>query len=144
LRSAARECGSKIGMTLMSKAYSSPAPPEISWCPIPSGVGENGGIWPQTIHWTVWAMAEEGLLELALGEWKRGTLRNHAKAFPEVPYGIFNGPDCWSSRLAGSFEGWSQYEIFNRSTPCPMSPMISWQAFAMLKIAEARKRAGKG
>lgn len=140
LESSARECASKIGLLLMSKAYSSPAPPEISWCPIPRGEGENGGIWPQTIHWTVWAMAEEGLLDLAVDEWTRGTLRNHSKEFAEVPYGIFNGPDCWSSRLAGRFEGWTQYNLFNRALPCPMSPMISWQAFAMMKIAESRKR----
>jgi cellobiose phosphorylase len=143
LQCAAKLCGTKIGMMLMSKAYSSPAPPEISWCPIPSGEGENAGIWPQTIHWTVWAMAEEGLLDLALDEWKKGTLRNHAKAFPEVPYGIFNGPDCWSSRLAGHFEGWTQYNLFSRAGPCPMSPMISWQAFAMLKIDEARRRSSR-
>jgi hypothetical protein len=50
------------------------------------------------------------------------------------------GLDCWSSRLAGRFEGWTQYNLFNRALPCPMSPMISWQAFAMMKIAESRKR----
>ena len=143
LESAARECSSRIGMTLMSKAYPSPAPPDVSWCPIPAGEGENGGIWPQTIHWTVWAMAQEGLLDLALAEWTKGTLQNHSKEFPEVPVGIFNGPDCWSSKLAGSLEGWSQFELFNRLRPCPMCPMISWQAFAMLMIANAKKAAGK-
>jgi hypothetical protein len=141
LLSTAERCGSRIGLMLMSKAYSSPAPNEISWCPIPRGEGENAGVWPQTIYWAVWAMAEEGLIELALSEWKKGTLRNHAKAFPEVPYGIYNGPDCWSSRLAGRFEGWTQYDLFNRATPCPMSPIIAWQAFAMQKIAECRNRA---
>lgn len=141
LTNAVEQCASSIGLMLMSKAYSSPAPPEISWCPIPRGEGENAGVWPQTVYWAVWAMAEEGLLDLALREWKKGTLRNHAKAFPEVPYGIYNGPDCWSSRLAGRFEGWTQYDLFNRATPCPMSPMIAWQAFAMKKIAECRNRA---
>ncbi len=144
LECASRECGTRIGMMLMSKAYPSPAPPDVSWCPIPAGEGENGGIWPQTIHWTVWAMAQEGLLDLALTEWTKGTLQNHSKEFPDVPYGIFNGPDCWSSKLAGSLEGWSQFELFNRLRPCPMCPMISWQAFAMLKIAEAKRTAGKG
>jgi cellobiose phosphorylase len=137
LLSAARECSSSIGLMLMSKAYSSPAPPEVSWCPIPRGEGENGGIWPQTIHWTVWAMANEGLLDEALAEWKKGTLHTHAHTFPEVPYGIYNGPDCWSSRLAGRDEGWTQYNLFNRAMPCPMSPMISWQAFALLMIHQA-------
>ena len=137
LQAAARACGSRIGMLLMSKAYSSPAPHAISWCPIPAGEGENGGIWPQTIHWTVWAMAQEGLLDLAAGEWAHGTLRNHSKEFPQVPYGIFNGPDCWSSRLAGSSEGWTQVNVFNRVGLCPMSPMISWQAFSALQIHRA-------
>jgi hypothetical protein len=144
LTSAVEQCGSSIGLMLMSKAYSSPAPPEISWCPIPCGEGENAGVWPQTIYWIVWAMAEEGMLGLALTEWKKGTLRNHAKAFPEVPYGIYNGPDCWSSRLAGRFEGWTQYDLFNRATPCPMSPMIAWQAFTMRKIDECRRRKTAG
>lgn len=140
LQAAARACGSRIGLLLMSKAYSSPAPHDISWCPIPAGEGENGGIWPQTIHWTVWAMAEEGLLDRAVEEWRYGTLRNHSEEFPEVPYGIFNGPDCWSSRLAGSFEGWTQYDVFNRVGLCPMSPMISWQAFTAMQIDRAVQR----
>lgn len=143
LKSAAHQCSTRIGMMLMSKAYPSPAPPDVSWCPIPAGEGENGGIWPQTIHWTVWAMAEEGLLDLALAEWTKGTLRNHSREFPEVPFGIFNGPDCLTSKLAGSLEGWSQYELFNRLRPCPMCPIISWQAFSMLMIAQNRKRALK-
>jgi cellobiose phosphorylase len=61
LESASRENSTRIGMMLTSKAYSSPGPPDVTWCPIPAGEGENGGIWPQTIHWTVWAMAEEGM-----------------------------------------------------------------------------------
>jgi hypothetical protein len=144
LLSAIRECGSSIGLLVMSKAYSSPAPPEISWCPIPRGEGENGGIWPQTVHWAVWAMAQEGLLEEALEEWKKGTLRTHARNFPEVPYGIFNAPDCWSSRLAGRDEGWTQYNLFNRALPTPMCPAIAWQAFSLLMIQQARTRFAKG
>ena len=141
LLSAVEQCASKIGLLLQSKAYSSPAPPEISWAPLPGGEGENGGIWPQTVHWTVWALAQEGLLDQAFAEWQKSTLRNHARCCPDVPYGIFNGPDCWSSRLAGPFEGWSQYELFNRQVPCPMCPIISWQALSMLQIAKARARA---
>jgi len=140
LNSAVRECESRIGLLLMSKAYSSPPPSEISWCPIPRGEGENGGVWPQASFWAVWAMAEEGLLDPAMTEWKKATLRNHARLFPEVPYGIYNAPDCWSSRLSGSFEGWTQYNLFNRATPCPMSPMIAWQGFTLQKIEAARKR----
>ena len=44
------------------------------------------------------------MLDLALTEWTKGTLQNHSREFPDVPYGIFNGPDCWSSKLAGSLE----------------------------------------
>lgn len=84
LNSAVKECESRIGLLLMSKAYSSPPPSEISWCPIPRGEGENGGVWPQASFWAVWAMAEEGMLDLAMTEWKEATLRNHARRFPEV------------------------------------------------------------
>lgn len=144
MKNAVRECQSRIGLTLISKPYSSPAPPNISWCPIPRGEGENGGVWPQTAYWAVWALAEEGLFDLAMDEWKKATLRNHSKSFPEVPYGIYNAPDCWSSRLAGRFEGWTQYNQFHRATPCPMSPMIAWQAFTLRRIDELRKEKGNG
>jgi hypothetical protein len=121
----------------MSRPYSSPAPDDISWCAIPAGEGENAGIWPQTIHWFVWALTEEGLLEEALAEWKCGTLHRHAVHFPAVPYGIFNGPDCFSSKWAGQRNGWTQSQLLNRGQFVPMNPMIAWQGFSLRKINEA-------
>jgi hypothetical protein len=85
----------------------------------------------------VWALAEEGLLDEALAEWKCGTLRNHARHFPEVPFGIFNGPDCFSSVWAGSREGWTQVQLLDRARFAPMNPIIAWQGFALRKINEA-------
>jgi len=130
---------SDIGLLLMSKPYSSPAP-DISWAPIESGEGENAGIWPQTVYWTVWALAEAGMTEAAMEEWKKMSLHNHYKLHPQVPFGIFNGPDCYSSYYAGNREGWTQTSTFNRILEIPMNPMVAWQAFAMKKILIAKHR----
>lgn len=140
LLNAVKHCHTDIGLMLMSRPYSSPAPDDISWCAIPAGEGENAGIWPQTVHWLVWALAEEGLVDEALAEWKCGTLHNHALHFPEVPYGIFNGPDCFSSRWAGKREGWTQIQLVDRARTVPMNPMIAWQGFTLRKIQQARSQ----
>jgi len=137
LSQALEKCHTEIGLTLMSRPYSSPAPGDISWCAIPAGEGENAGIWPQTIYWMVWALAEEGLLAEALNEWICGTLRNHARKFPKVPVGIFNGPDCFSSKWSGQREGYTQRQLLDRASYAPMNPMIAWQGFAMQKIHQA-------
>jgi hypothetical protein len=133
LRNTLARCDSRIGLTLMSKPYSSPAP-DISWAPIEEGEGENAGIWPQTVHWTIWALAEEGFRKEALEEWKKISLRNHTSLFPTVPFGIINGPDCYSSHFAGRREGWTQTGTFNRILEMPMNPMIAWQVFSISKI----------
>lgn len=142
LRHAVDKCHTSIGLTLMSRPFSSPAPDDISRCAIPPGEGENAGIWPQTIYWMVWALAEEGMIDEALDEWVCGTLRNHARKFPAVPFGIFNGPDCFSSKWAGEREGWSQVQLLNRAQFVPMNPAIAWQGFGLRKInAALQKRA---
>jgi hypothetical protein len=140
LLNAIQHCHTDIGLMLVSRPYSSPAPDDISWCAIPAGEGENAGIWPQTVHWFVWALTEEGLLEEALAEWKCGTLHAHATRFPSVPYGIFNGPDCFSSKWSGRREGWTQSQLLNRAQTVPMNPMIAWQGFTLRKINEALRR----
>jgi hypothetical protein len=137
LKNAVAKCHTDIGLMLMSRPYSSPAPSDISWCAIPAGEGENSGIWPQTVYWMVWALAEEGLLGEALQEWTCGTLRNHARRFPSVPFGIFNGPDCFSSKWSGKREGWTQTQLVDRAHTVPMNPMVAWQGFAMRKIIVA-------
>ena len=134
LLSAVEKCHTHIGMVLMNRPYSSPPPNKISWAPIPAGEGENSGIWPQTVYWMVWALAEAGLTDLALEEWAAMSLRNHARCFPQVPYGIFNGPDCYSSHFAGLREGYTQLQLIDRGAFTPMNPMVAWQAFAMRKI----------
>ena len=144
LLNAVKKCHTDIGMTLMSKPYSSPPPSDISLCPIPSGEGENAGIWPQTVYWMVWALAEAGLTELALEEWKAMSLKNHSRLFPYVPYGIFNGPDCYSSKYARGREGRTQIQLINRAESTPMNPIVAWQAFAMKKINDAKKHMGRG
>ncbi|MFA6287033.1 MAG: hypothetical protein WC661_06560 [Opitutaceae bacterium] len=136
MRASLEKCHSEIGLTLMSRPYPSPPPAEMSTCPIPAGDGENSGVWPQTVHWAIWALAELGLSDEALDVWRRISLRNHSRIHPEVPYGIFNGPDCYSSHHAGDREGWTQMEMLDRSKFPPMNPMVAWQAFSLLRIAK--------
>ena len=139
LLNAVKKCSTPIGMTLVSRPYSSPTPDHVSWAPIPAGEGENAGIWPQTGAWIIWALAEEGLTEVARTEWEKNTLTNHTKRYPGVPFGIINGPDCYSSHYAHEREGWTQVEMFNRMIPIPMNPIIAWQSFGMGKIAAYRE-----
>ncbi len=132
-----RENHSDIGLLLMSRPYSSPAPDDISWCAIPAGDGENAGIWPQTVHWAVWALAEAGMCAEARAEWECGTLHAHARRFPNVPFGVFNGPDSYSSRWAGPREGWTQEQLIDRARFAPMNPPVAWQGFSWRRLAEA-------
>lgn len=129
--SALEACASPIGLTLMSRPYPCPPPPEVSKCPIPRGDGENAGIWPQTVHWAVWALAELGRREEALDLWRRMSLRNHAWLHPDAPFGIFNGPDCYSSAFAGEREGWTQVAMMERAKFPPMNPIVAWPAFSL-------------
>jgi len=136
LQNAIKHNSSRIGATLISKPYSSPAPENISWAPIPAGEGENAGIWPQTVGWFIWALAEEGFTDLAMQEWKKSTLHQHTSLFPEIPFGIINGPDCYSSHHALEREGWTQQAMFDRMNQLPMLPIIAWQPFGLKKILE--------
>jgi hypothetical protein len=129
---------SPIGLTLLSRPYASPPPPRFSYAALPAGEGENGGIWPQTVYWAVWALAEEGMWSEGLDVWKRMSLRNHSQKFPQVPFGIFNGPDCYSSAMAGPAEGWTQVQVFDRMVPAPMNPIVAWQAFALEILGRTR------
>ncbi len=138
LHNALAKCHTRIGLALMSRPYSCPAPTEITTVVIPRGEGENAGVWPQTAYWMVWALVEEGLLDEALDEWKNASLRQHSRSFPQVPFGIFNAPDCYSSVHAGAREGWTQTQQFDRVSGGPMQPAVTWQAFAMLKILRAK------
>lgn len=138
MRSALDKCWSPLGLTLMSRPYSCPPPPDVSDCPIPAGEGENAGIWPQTVHWAIWALASLGWKEEGLDLWKRMSLQNHATLHPETPFGIFNGPDCYSSHFSGEREGWTQVEMLERSKFPPMNPMVAWQAFSLSRLLEIR------
>ncbi len=144
LLNALQHFASPIGLTLLSRPYPCPPPLGISIWPIPPGDGENGGIWPQTVHWFIWALAEHGLTEEAEELWKRISLRNHASLHPEVPFGIFNGPDCYSSHHSNSREGWTQVEMIDRASHPPMNPMIAWSAFSLRKIESSKQGVGAG
>jgi Glycosyl hydrolase 36 superfamily, catalytic domain len=138
LTTACCECDSPIGLTLLSKPFPAPPPADISSCPIPPGEGENAGIWPQTVHWAIWALAQEGMLDEARQVWRAVSLRNHAHRHPQVPYGIWNGPDCYSAHFAKQREGRTQRQILDRHQEgVPMNPAVAWQAFSWRKILRA-------
>jgi cellobiose phosphorylase len=138
LENAIKYNSTPIGLTLMSKAYSSPTPENISWAPIPAGEGENAGIWPQTVGWIIWALADEGMSELAMQEWEKSTLHQHTSLYPEIPFGIINGPDCYSSFHAKEREGWTQQAVFDRMNQLPMLPIIAWQPYGLIKILKKK------
>jgi hypothetical protein len=138
LQSALKLCGTDIGAMLMSKPFGCPAPPEITDYSNPAGEGENCGIWPQTVYWFIWALAEEGMWDEARDQWKKMSLRNHFARYPQVPFGVINGPDCYSSRLSSQREGWTQMRNWNRNIATPMNPMVAWQYFAWQKIQLTR------
>jgi Glycosyl hydrolase 36 superfamily, catalytic domain len=65
----------------------------------PTGTMTNGGIWPSINGTLIWALAlEDG--RMAWGEWKKNSLALHAEAYPEIWYGIWSGPDTYSSVLS--------------------------------------------
>jgi hypothetical protein len=134
LRSAADLCRDPRGLSLLSRPYPCPPPPDISSLPIPPGEGENGGVWPQVTAWALWAMAEHGLRDEALAIWERGALRTMSPRFPETPFGIFNAPDCYNSHLAGPRAHWTQVQMWDRRIYTPMNPAVAWQAFGLQRI----------
>lgn len=65
----------------------------------PTGTMTNGGVWPSINGTLIWALAlEDG--KRAWDEWKKNSLALHAEAYPEVWYGIWSGPDVYSSVLS--------------------------------------------
>jgi cyclic beta-1,2-glucan synthetase len=139
LWTALEHCRTDLGLCLLSRPYPSPPPADESLLPIPAGEGENGGVWPQTVAWAIWALAENGLADEALTVWRAMTLRHHYARFPKTPFGIFNGPDCYNSHLAGERAHWTQIQLWNRQVHTPMNPAVAWQAFALRRINEASR-----
>jgi hypothetical protein len=65
----------------------------------PAGTMTNGGIWPSINGTLIWALAlEDGAL--GWDEWKKNSLALHAKSYPDIWYGIWSGPDVYSSVLS--------------------------------------------
>jgi len=122
------------GLTLVSRPFPSPPPADVSSLPIPAGEGENGGVWPQAVAWFIWALAEADMSEEALAVWKRMSFHHAAEIYPETPFGLFNGPDCYNSHLAGDLAHWTQVQLWDRRVFTPMNPAVAWHHFAMSKI----------
>jgi cellobiose phosphorylase len=123
-----------LGLALVNPPFPSPPPSDVSSLPIPQGEGENGGVWPQTIGWFIWALSEENLSAEAKLLWNRMTLRHHYATYPDVPFGIWNGPDCYNSHLAGERAHWTQVQLWDRRVHTPMNPSVGWQAFGRYRI----------
>lgn len=67
-------------------------PPMKGWLLEP-GADTNGGVWAAVDAWTVWALSE---LDLQAG-WDfflRTTMRQRARTYPHIWYGIWSGPDA--------------------------------------------------
>lgn len=65
----------------------------------PPGILENGGVWPSINGTLIWALAmKDGAM--AWDEWKKNSLACKAEAYPNIWYGLWSGPDCWSSVLS--------------------------------------------
>jgi hypothetical protein len=127
----------ELGLCLVNPALPSPPPADVSSLPIPAGEGENGGVWPQVVAWFVWALAAEGQTGQAHALWRRMTLRHHYAAYPDVPFGIWGGPDCYNSHLAGARAHWTQVQLWDRRAHAPMNPAVAWQAFARWQVQQA-------
>ncbi|MFP4352523.1 MAG: GH36-type glycosyl hydrolase domain-containing protein [Puniceicoccaceae bacterium] len=127
------------GLTLVSRPFPSPPPADVSSLPIAAGEGENGGVWPQAVAWFIWALAEEGLSGEALDVWKRMSFRHAAEIYPGTPFGLFNGPDCYNSHLAGDLAHWTQVQLWDRRVHTPMNPSVAWHHFAMAKILASKQ-----
>jgi hypothetical protein len=75
----------------------------------------------------------------ALDIWKHSTLRHTAAVYPDVPFGLFNGPDCYNSHHAGDLAHWTQVQLWDRRVHTPMNPSIAWQAMALHRVLQARQ-----
>lgn len=90
------------------------------------------------------ALTEVGLTDLALEEWAAMSLRNHARFFPQVSYGVLNGPDCYSSHFAGARKGCTQLQLIDGGSFTPMNPVVAWGAFAMRKLLRRKQDLDQG
>lgn len=73
----------------------------------PVGEGENGGIWPSINGTLIWGLAQVSG-RAAWDEWKKNSLARHADVYPGIWYGIWSGPDNYSSALS-QHPGTTQY-----------------------------------
>jgi len=61
--------------------------------------GNDGGVWPSLTSILIWALAlVDG--KMAWDEWKKNSLARHAEVYPDLWYGIWSGPDFYSSVLS--------------------------------------------
>ena len=61
--------------------------------------GSDGGVWPSLTSILIWALALVDP-DMAWDEWKKNSLARHADVYPNFWYGIWSGPDVYSSVLS--------------------------------------------
>ena len=61
--------------------------------------GTDGGVWASLNSILIWALALVNG-EMAWDEWKKNSLARHAEVYPDIWYGIWSGPDYYSSELS--------------------------------------------
>lgn len=104
--------------------------------PRPAGVGINAGIWSSINGTLIMALAQEHKAK-AWEEWKKNTLAYHAKAYPDIWYGIWSGPDTYNSHLSHR-PGETIYDnIFASPTVVPAVQKVlnmSWIDFPVMNM----------
>ncbi len=127
---ALRECDSAAGLMLMSKAYPEELPEHFSHCQIPTGEGENAGIWPQTCDWFAMALAELGQHDKALEVWAATSLMKRFDKYGYQYIGVWTYPDCFNSHFSNNpgqtqIRGWNRAQL-QLMTPAPAFKIWSW------------------
>ncbi len=99
----------------------------------PLGTMENGGIWPSINGTLIWALALNNG-DLAWDEWKKNSLARHAEAYPNVWYGIWSGPDNFSSVLS-RYPGQTRFADPNSTDPKERSDWgVNWTDFPVMNL----------
>lgn len=97
------------------------------------GVLTNGGVWPSINGTLVWALARvDGAM--AWEEWRKNTLAYHARAYPDVWYGIWSGPDCYNSHLARNPGETLSVEPQTTPEGDAVFPFVNWTDFPVMNM----------
>lgn len=83
---------SPIGATILDR------PHPVRGAILQPGWDCNGGVWAAICGLLVWAYSLHDTT-LAVRQWEKASLAGHARAHPDIWYGIWSGPDSYNSHL---------------------------------------------